>query len=478
MYACCCDAFFISSRLASFGATPPPARSLPHQTRLLVHSLSSNAKRLPLLPLPAPRSVPLVPPGLILLRGLKLLDSVPGRDFWRRCRTPGRLRMHAVPCRVGLHCGGAHRAQLGVRRGPLLPARDDEPGAVPVPARHIHRHGRRHAGVVLPRMSRALRLPRRDGRVDARPRVRRGVLVPRRNAGASGWQGGSEGREGGSEGLSYRSGGGRTGASVCERERSGCRAVVVGGRGCERSNVAARTYRSGYTVCGGWLHPAPLLTVCAVPHPVRVSRGHLLDEHIARGGRRVHDLPPRRLVCGRPCHARLKGRPIGRLRSRVSARKAWCASVMRRCPSVHALHASRTVAGCLALISNPSPRLPPCCRYFCPAGSIFATANACPAGTYSSSTSLSAASQCTGCPTGSFCIAGSSAPTPCYAGSYANATNSTAALTAGTGFPECAPCPAGFACAAGTVNPAACGAGRVSGPQAGSCTACVAGYYW
>lgn len=108
--------------------------------------------------------------------------------------------------------------------------------------------------------------------------------------------------------------------------------------------------------------------------------------------------------------------------------------------------------------------------YYCPDGTQFSTQYPCPAGTYSTSTQLTHAEQCTACPTSQYCTGGPAAPVDCPAGTYANRTR-----TAAVG--ECIQCPSGYECIAGTEQPVPCGVGRYSAPGAGSCTTCAAGTY-
>jgi hypothetical protein len=113
--------------------------------------------------------------------------------------------------------------------------------------------------------------------------------------------------------------------------------------------------------------------------------------------------------------------------------------------------------------------------HYCPLRTARADDNACPAGTYTNATSLAAASQCDACDVGRYCEAGTTTPVPCPAGSFANTTGSSAP---GPGaYPACVRCPAGYECSMGSVNPSPCGVGRVSDVAAGQCVACHAGYY-
>ncbi|RYY36430.1 hypothetical protein EON62_01765, partial [archaeon] len=124
---------------------------------------------------------------------------------------------------------------------------------------------------------------------------------------------------------------------------------------------------------------------------------------------------------------------------------------------------------CSGAGSTPSGACAP--GYYCPAGSSVATQVACPAGTYSTATNNSLAEHCTVCPVGYYCLTAATAPTQCAAGRYGNTTGLTAASS-------CPTCPAGWYCpTVGTVNPLLCGYGYYSGASALSCTICPAGRY-
>ena len=100
---------------------------------------------------------------------------------------------------------------------------------------------------------------------------------------------------------------------------------------------------------------------------------------------------------------------------------------------------------------------------------------------------LSGATGCEPCLPGQFCPKGASAPLPCKAGSYSEATNLTAAG-------ECTACPAGCACSMGSIDPTPCfpgffaategqpncvpcPPGTSSGQGSDACDECEAGTY-
>ncbi len=130
---------------------------------------------------------------------------------------------------------------------------------------------------------------------------------------------------------------------------------------------------------------------------------------------------------------------------------------------------------------------------YCPSNSSIATVCAvgqyctnatitadCPAGSWSKTTGLIAASQCTSCQTGTYGSssgqksAATGCPFTCIAGTYGNATGQATASGA------CASCPMGSYCTGG-VNVTACSAGRYSSDtnlsSAASCTQCAAGTF-
>ncbi|OQS01038.1 hypothetical protein ACHHYP_01968, partial [Achlya hypogyna] len=74
------------------------------------------------------------------------------------------------------------------------------------------------------------------------------------------------------------------------------------------------------------------------------------------------------------------------------------------------------------------------------------------------------------CPAGSFCVTGATDAAPCPAGSY-RPTTGGAAVT------DCTECPAGYACPAGSLYPVVCQAGFYCPAGAGNMTICAPGYY-
>lgn len=75
------------------------------------------------------------------------------------------------------------------------------------------------------------------------------------------------------------------------------------------------------------------------------------------------------------------------------------------------------------------------------------------------------------CPQGSYCIEGSSTPTPCPSGTFGNASGLASAL-------ECTVCPSGSACAIGSTGSKACSPGTFSNQEGGGeCSRCSAGTY-
>lgn len=121
--------------------------------------------------------------------------------------------------------------------------------------------------------------------------------------------------------------------------------------------------------------------------------------------------------------------------------------------------------------------------HYCPAGTNDSYRYPCLAGTYTSSTSLSAINECTDCDAGHYCPEGSVQPIDCSPGTYASTTGyendgySEKFQTIST-FPSCETCPEGKECdGPGVINPSSCLSGEYSAAGAASCTACKAGYY-
>ena len=114
--------------------------------------------------------------------------------------------------------------------------------------------------------------------------------------------------------------------------------------------------------------------------------------------------------------------------------------------------------------------------FWCPAGSISPTANPCPAGAYSASTSLTVSSSCSATAKGYYTLAGVSAMVPCPSGRYTSVTNTVAASEGGP-VPYCLPCSAGSYCSSGSSAPTNCGSGFYSASLASVCTPCPLGTY-
>ena len=133
------------------------------------------------------------------------------------------------------------------------------------------------------------------------------------------------------------------------------------------------------------------------------------------------------------------------------------------------------------------------CRqgHFCPEGTVSPEDNTCPPGTYSNARNLTSASQCSVCPAGLYCLAGSASPSgQCSRGHYcpAGSTKSTAyACSAGT-FSDvfgaidnssCMACPIGSYCPKGSKNPLSCRTGTQSlalgSTRSDECVVCEAG---
>lgn len=132
------------------------------------------------------------------------------------------------------------------------------------------------------------------------------------------------------------------------------------------------------------------------------------------------------------------------------------------------------VAGTVCL---PGTATPASCQagHYCPAGTEYANQYPCPAGTFSSSTSLAASTDCTACTPGHYCPKGSTAEVDCPAGMYASASNTQARLPGD--LTSCLYCPAGKYCAsAATSTPVDCDPGKYSAEEATVCSNCLIGY--
>lgn len=114
--------------------------------------------------------------------------------------------------------------------------------------------------------------------------------------------------------------------------------------------------------------------------------------------------------------------------------------------------------------------------YYCPTNSTSPTTNACPAGTYTTSTSLSSSSSCSATAPGYYTDAGASVMVLCPAGRYSSVANTAAASDGGLS-PFCQPCPAGSYCITGATGPTSCGTGRYSSSLSSVCTVCPKGTY-
>jgi hypothetical protein len=105
----------------------------------------------------------------------------------------------------------------------------------------------------------------------------------------------------------------------------------------------------------------------------------------------------------------------------------------------------------------------------------------CPSGTFSSLINLTSHTECTVCPTGSYCGSASVFPTPCAAGSYSSTTGTQQPLAYNISTPglSCKLCPGGFICPLNTSTPIACQIGTFSYPGDiyATCISCFAGRF-
>eukprot|EP00965_Chrysotila_dentata_P125810 4158412-Pleurochrysis_carterae.AAC.5 len=103
---------------------------------------------------------------------------------------------------------------------------------------------------------------------------------------------------------------------------------------------------------------------------------------------------------------------------------------------------------------------------YCPPGS--SVPRLCPSATFSNSTGLPSARECTPCPLGHACAAGATIPKPCGAGSYSDEPSDSCKLVPPGGYQDQAskdgylPCPPGSFCPEGSRLPIACAVGSFS----------------
>ena len=131
---------------------------------------------------------------------------------------------------------------------------------------------------------------------------------------------------------------------------------------------------------------------------------------------------------------------------------------------------------CLGGESQPTALCAP--GHYCPVKSYLSTQVPCPAGTYNNVEGLGEQSECQACLPGYYCPEGSTKMVMCPLGSYSPNNG-----TIGSGPTKdpvamlCLVCPSGHACPAGSAKPVACAIGEYSSEAAGECVACDPGYY-
>ena len=109
--------------------------------------------------------------------------------------------------------------------------------------------------------------------------------------------------------------------------------------------------------------------------------------------------------------------------------------------------------------------------YYCPSGTPSRTYYPCPAGTYSDgSGEASSLDACNPCEPGHYCLQGSAVMLPCPNGTYSSNYGTLSAT-------NCSPCPAGYHCLAGESEPKPCGPGRYSEAASAECIVCPLGRY-
>ncbi|XP_075046430.1 uncharacterized protein LOC142107145 [Mixophyes fleayi] len=124
---------------------------------------------------------------------------------------------------------------------------------------------------------------------------------------------------------------------------------------------------------------------------------------------------------------------------------------------------------CLAGAEGPSGKCS--AGYFCTEGSQFGSQFPCPAGTFNLKLGSVRVGECSACPIGSYCPAGTSKPALCPIGTYR-------AEQGARDVGECDQCPAGSSCSnIGMGSPMPCGAGSFSDTGSSACLLCPAGHY-
>ncbi|KAM3922961.1 uncharacterized protein RB166_012036 [Leptodactylus fuscus] len=124
---------------------------------------------------------------------------------------------------------------------------------------------------------------------------------------------------------------------------------------------------------------------------------------------------------------------------------------------------------CLAGAETPSGKCS--AGYFCPEGSQSGTQFPCPSGTFNLKLGSVRVGECSACPAGSYCPAGTSKPALCPMGTYR-------AEQGAQSVGECDSCPAGTSCPNIGMNaPVPCGAGNFSDKGSSTCLPCLAGHY-
>ncbi|CUE73353.1 membrane-associated protein, putative [Bodo saltans] len=115
---------------------------------------------------------------------------------------------------------------------------------------------------------------------------------------------------------------------------------------------------------------------------------------------------------------------------------------------------------------------------FCPPKSWLVQQYPCASGTYQPNTGGRSQSDCLSCTVGNYCPQGSSAVIACPAGSYTPFNRTTGAGPSGLiDSTLCLLCPAGYYCPTGSSAPSYCLPGTYSDSGASSCTTCEVGRY-
>ena len=134
---------------------------------------------------------------------------------------------------------------------------------------------------------------------------------------------------------------------------------------------------------------------------------------------------------------------------------------------------------CVGGEAGPHDVCPP--GYYCPNGTRFAHEFPCPATTYNPDFGQRSLADCLNCTVGHFCEKGFVLPEACPAGTYMPfGINAVTEIQSGNPVgnkSDCIVCPGGQFCTEGSVIPSDCRLGRYSPPGSEFCYTCLVGHY-